>query len=289
MLPADRPPCRTDHRATHQPPGTHPPAILLEGAAQGVRGGPGRRRSRPGHRARGDRRGPRAERCGQVHHHRDDHRSDRPGRRDGSRCSAVRRAQAVRQGLVGVMLQAGALLHEATVNDVLATDAGTARAPAVAGGGDRAGGSRLVPEDQDREAVRWPGPAAAVRAGDHGGPPAVDPGRADGRHGRGDPARLLGVHAGVHRRRSDGAVRHPLPGRGRRRGGPDRGPGPRSADRRRHPVHDQEPGRRSDDHAGGSRGQPRRAHRAAGRDRRPSGAVAGCCCAPPTPTPRCGR
>ena len=27
--------------------------------------------------------------------------------------------EAVRQGLVGVMLQAGALLHEATVNDVL--------------------------------------------------------------------------------------------------------------------------------------------------------------------------
>ncbi len=63
---------------------------------------------------------------------------------DAGRVAVFGRAPraAVRQGLVGVMLQAGALLHEATVNDVLAPDARSARAPAVAGGGDRAGGSR---------------------------------------------------------------------------------------------------------------------------------------------------
>ena len=38
---------------------------------------------------------------------------------DASRCSAVRHAEPSAKGLVGVMLQAGALLHEATVNDVL--------------------------------------------------------------------------------------------------------------------------------------------------------------------------
>ena len=158
--------------------------------------------------------------------------------------------RAVREGLVGVMLQAGALLHEATVNDVLRLMQGLHAHPlALEEVIERADlGSFLKTKTEklsggQAQRLRY---ALAIMA---------------------DPQLLIldepTVGMDVEIRRAfwasmrefiaggrTVAVRHPLPGRGRRRGGPDRGPGPRSADRRRHPVHDQEPGRRSHHHPG---------------------------------------
>ena len=114
-----------------------------------------------------------------------------------SRCSDVDPRPLCAQGRVGAMLQAGALLQEATVRDVLRLMHGLHAHPLpLAEVIERAdlGG---VPQDQDREAVRRPGAAAALRAGDHGRSAAVDLGRADGRHGRGDPTRASGRRCGT--------------------------------------------------------------------------------------------
>ncbi len=109
---------------------------------------------------------------------------------------------AVLDGRVGAMLQAGALLQEATVSDVLKLMHGLHRRPLPLDAGHRAGRPRRLPQDQDRQAVGRPGPAAALRARDHARPGPADPRRADRGDGRRGAAGLLGLHAGLHRGRA---------------------------------------------------------------------------------------
>ena len=76
-----------------------------------------------------------------------------------------------------------------------------------------------------------------------GQPRAAGAGRADGRAGRRGPPRVLAVDARVRGARQDRAVRHPLPGGGRRQRRPRDPDGARADRRRRSDDRDQGAGR----------------------------------------------
>ena len=117
--------------------------------------------------------------------------------------------------------------------------------------------------------------AAAVRDGAAVRPGAAHSGRADHRHGRRGPPRVLGLDPPRRRPGPHGPVRHALPGGGRRLRRPDRAH-PQGRDRRRrHQRAGEEPRLRPDraghaarrHRAGAARRARRGQHRDPGRDR----------------------
>ena len=172
------------------------------------------------------------------------------------------------------------------------TDLDVRRAAPVADAGRRGDGpgrDHRHRQAADQQALRWAGPAGAVRPGPRPRSGPAGAGRTDRRHGRRGAQVVLGVDARLHRQRTDGAVRHPLPRRGRRLRRSGRGAGRRHDRRGRHRSPDQGIGGRPD-HLGGdprcSAGRPvPTAREWSPSSRRP----AGCCCAATTPTRRCGH
>ena len=151
--------------------------------------------------------------------------------------------QAVTGGLVGAMLQAGALLPDVTVGELVRAFAALHHRPMpVAEALERAGIADLAkrPTTKLSGGQVAAGPVRA-RAGARSRPARAR--RADRRDGRRGPPGVLGVDAGVHRRRPHRPVRHPLSGGGRRVRRPGRRTGRRPDRRRRHRRGDQVPGR----------------------------------------------
>ena len=108
-----------------------------------------------------------------------------------SRCSDADRATPCARAGSARCCRAGRCSHDATVIDVLRLMHGLHAHPLPVAEVDRAGRPRRLPEDQDRQALRRPGAAAALRPGAAARPRPADPGRADrgdGRRGRAGPS-----------------------------------------------------------------------------------------------------
>ena len=100
--------------------------------------------------------------------------------------------EAVALGLVSAVMQTGGLLKDYTVEETVRLTAVLfGRGRADVDEALRAGRHRRHPQAAGRQVLRRPAAAAAVRDGPAAGPGAADPGRADHRHGRRRPARLL--------------------------------------------------------------------------------------------------
>ena len=140
--------------------------------------------------------------------------------------------QAIAKGLVAAVMQTGGLLKDLTVAETVAADRDAVRADPSGRRGAAAGRHRRHRRPDGRQVLGRPAAAAALRDGPAARPRAARPRRADDRHGRRGPARLLGRDPPGRRARAHGAVRDALPGGGRRLRRPDR-PGPARPDRRR--------------------------------------------------------
>ncbi len=99
---------------------------------------------------------------------------------------------AVALGLVSAVMQTGGLLKDYTVEETVRLTAVLfGRPPSAVDRGPRAGRHRRHRQAAGRQVLRRAAAAAAVRDGAAARPGAADPGRADHRHGRRRPARLL--------------------------------------------------------------------------------------------------
>ena len=180
-----------------------------------------------------DRRPARAQRRRQDHRDRHHARAARAVERPRRARSGMAPRDAVRSGRVGAMLQSAGLPPGARVGELVDLARGAvpgALAPRRDPRAGRPGGARRPAR---RDPVGRRGAAGPVRVRDRRRPRPRVPRRADRRDGRREPAGVLGGHAPVRRRGSHGAVRDPLPRRGRPHRRPDRGPGPRPDRRRR--------------------------------------------------------
>ena len=101
---------------------------------------------------------------------------------------------AIAHGLVAAVMQTGGLLKDLTVRETVELTASLFAAHPSGRRGARAGRHRGHRRPAGRQVLRRPAAAAAVRHGPAARPGAAGPRRADHRHGRRGPARLLERH-----------------------------------------------------------------------------------------------
>ena len=193
------------------------------------------RRDRP---ARRDSRAARAERRGQV----DDGRpAARPpeARRGSVAVFGGPPDHAVRAGRIGVMLQAGGVLRDLTVRELVAMMAALFPAPLDVDATLALAQLQGIADRRTRAAERRRDAAAALRGGARQRSRPPRPRRAHGRHGRRVEARVLDDDSRPLRARQDVPVRNALPRGGRRLCGPRRPDGARPRRRRQADHRDQ--------------------------------------------------
>ena len=116
-------------------------------------------------------------------------------------------ADAVAQGRIAAVLQTGGLLKDLTVAETVRLTAEPVRHRPAGRRGARPGRHRRHRRAPRRRLLRRPAAAAAVRAGPAARPRPARPRRADHRHGRRGPPRVLGRDPRRRRPRPHGDVR----------------------------------------------------------------------------------